>query len=114
MKNEETLRDLIQALGDEGGSAELQALWPEEERQFAPGFEDRVMAALPGMEEEAAGKGDVISFLPTAFKWVAAAGVAAAITLLVLTWQETESLSWETLSGNAELRADDLITLNMY
>ncbi|MEM7036961.1 MAG: hypothetical protein AAF570_08285, partial [Bacteroidota bacterium] len=85
-------------------------LFSEENAGFGEGFSDRVAQRLSAPADE-----DTMAyFLPRLFKWVAAAGTAAAIVLLMLTWTAEESLSMDAFAGISSISLDDVTALNNF
>ncbi|MEM0996232.1 MAG: hypothetical protein AAGN35_04095 [Bacteroidota bacterium] len=93
---------------DERTAREFRDLYADAAPEFAPGFVDGVMDRLESNREAS-----VVEFLPRMFKWVAAAGVAAAVTLLVMTYLSQESISLDALAGINEISLAEVSSLDI-
>lgn len=109
MENNKFLNELLQQLEDPTaeGTA-LQALAGDGEG-FGADFAERVTAAA--YAEPGPGMG---FYLPRMFRWVALAGAAAAITLLILTWYSSEGLDADAVAGISELSIEDVFAENLF
>ncbi len=77
---------------------------------FEAGFADRIMERIEDEREEAT----VLQVMPRMFKWIAVAGIAAAVVLLAMVFIEGDTLSIDAMSGLSEVSLADELTLEMY
>jgi hypothetical protein len=136
-KNNELLDDLLRNLEDPDmdGKA-LQELagagepWgPEHEthqQQSRAQFADRVTAAAfeararsgskkqKSQREEAHEEQSLAYFMPRMFRWVALAGAAAVLILLILTWSRYKSIDADAIAGISELSIGDVFAETLF
>jgi hypothetical protein len=111
MADKNDIQRLIDGLENQDEAAlekEFGGLYLDEDRSFGTGFADRVLARTHG---EASEKG-MDYFVPRLFRWVAVAGVAAAVILLTMTYINTNDLSIDALSGINEVSVEEVASLN--
>lgn len=111
MADNNDIERLIHGLENQDEAAlekEFAELYSDESRSFGAGFSDRVMARIGGNVSE---KG-MDYFLPRLFRWVAAAGVAAAVVLLTMTYVADDDLSMDALAGINQVSVEEVASLN--
>lgn len=94
--------------GDQESFELLDTLFAEE--GFEAGFAERVMGRIEDEKEEAS----VHQLMPRMFRWIAVAGVAAAVVLLAMVFLEGDGLSIDAMTGLSEVTLADELTLEMY
>lgn len=111
MADNNDIDNLIRGLENQDEAAlekEFAQLYQDEDRSFGAGFGDRVMARIPNQSSEQG----MDYFLPRLFRWVAAAGVAAAVVLLTMTYVAEDDLSMDALAGINQVSVEEVASLN--
>jgi hypothetical protein len=109
MENNEMLNDLLRELSDPNAEGATLRQLAGQESGFGPDFADRVTAAAFAPATENLG-----FYLPKMFRWVAFAGAAAALALLILTWYNAQSIDADAVAGISGLSIGDAFAENLF